>query len=332
MGAAETIVDMITDNRTYYNCPNCGREVWAYGSFAGNVCWNCPGTLGHALIKTTDLATMGMTSTVIDTIVDNKTTYRCPSCGCEKWAYGVGIGRICLKCQEKGNFSIDMKGACDMEVSLNDFLNYYYNNSGTVVTIDGKTFTNVVPRSNLENAKYYSKVSDSYVCGLNAINICSKIWNYNKQLKQCNYKYNTAFGQKYGKHYDEFYDENIAPHFWNSGWKGDQHVILRQNIDTNWSYIDGTNFKTNSLIILGGKDYGGHFQVVLGVDTEKQHYLIIDQSLKVWLVDMSLFRLISHYVLTKGLACLDRVFTNSNLDFLPKGFYVEHSIYRIGKN
>lgn len=35
MGAVETVVDAVTDNRTYYKCPSCKQEVWAYGSFVG---------------------------------------------------------------------------------------------------------------------------------------------------------------------------------------------------------------------------------------------------------------------------------------------------------
>ena len=95
MGAVETVLDVATGNRTYYNCSKCGQEVWGYGSFVGNVCLNCPGTLRHATIKTIDLATFGTTSTLIDTVTDNKTKYRCPRCGVKKWAYGVGIGRPC---------------------------------------------------------------------------------------------------------------------------------------------------------------------------------------------------------------------------------------------
>lgn len=42
---ATTTVSAVTDIRTYYDCPRCGREVYAYGSFAGNVCLDCPGTV-----------------------------------------------------------------------------------------------------------------------------------------------------------------------------------------------------------------------------------------------------------------------------------------------
>lgn len=54
MGAVETVIDAATDNRTYYNCPRCGQRVWAYGSYVGNVCWNCPGTITSGLISTVD--------------------------------------------------------------------------------------------------------------------------------------------------------------------------------------------------------------------------------------------------------------------------------------
>eukprot|EP00486_Rosalina_sp_Unknown_P002654 CAMPEP_0201574834 /NCGR_PEP_ID=MMETSP0190_2-20130828/19580_1 /ASSEMBLY_ACC=CAM_ASM_000263 /TAXON_ID=37353 /ORGANISM="Rosalina sp." /LENGTH=414 /DNA_ID=CAMNT_0048003635 /DNA_START=62 /DNA_END=1309 /DNA_ORIENTATION=- len=38
-----TWFDGITDNKTYYDCPECGREVYAYGSMAGTKCLGCPG-------------------------------------------------------------------------------------------------------------------------------------------------------------------------------------------------------------------------------------------------------------------------------------------------
>lgn len=48
VGIAKTVnttVSAIADDRTYYKCPRCKREVYAYGSFAGNVCLDCPGTV-----------------------------------------------------------------------------------------------------------------------------------------------------------------------------------------------------------------------------------------------------------------------------------------------
>ena len=56
MGAVETVAAVATNNRTYYNCPSCGRRVWAYGSYVGNVCWNCPGTIHSAVENTTNKA------------------------------------------------------------------------------------------------------------------------------------------------------------------------------------------------------------------------------------------------------------------------------------
>lgn len=126
-----------------------------------------------------------MTSTIIDAALDNKYEYRCPRCGCKKWAYGAGIGRTCLDCmgRETKEFCMkkysdikqwfNMTKASEKEVALDDFLNNYYDKWGTVVEIDGKTFKNVVPRINLRNVKYLFKITEGYTCGLNAINILS---------------------------------------------------------------------------------------------------------------------------------------------------------------
>eukprot|EP00483_Globobulimina_turgida_P002239 UN02241 len=55
-----TVVDLVNDDRTYYNCPRCKRRVWAYGSFVGNVCENCPGTVLSAIGNTASMATFGL--------------------------------------------------------------------------------------------------------------------------------------------------------------------------------------------------------------------------------------------------------------------------------
>jgi len=152
MGAIETVVDAVTDNRTYYNCPKCNREVWAYGSYVGNVCLDCPGTLSHGVVKTVDNVTFGLTSTAIDAMVDNKTEYRCPRCGVKKWAYGVGIGRACLDCRFKDENLYDigiyedwfnMSEASDLEMRFDDFLDCYKSDT---VTLNGHTFYNVTPK------------------------------------------------------------------------------------------------------------------------------------------------------------------------------------------
>ena len=64
---------------------------------------------------------------------------------------------------------------------------------------------------------------------------------------------------------------------------------------------------------MGGQDFTDHYTVVIGVDTEKRHYLIMDQSLKVWLVDIYLFEMISTYKVSKS--C---------------DVYSVHSVYRVG--
>lgn len=63
-----TAVDAITDNRTYYNCPRCNRRVYAYGSFVGNVCLKCPGTVLSAVGNSTSMVTFGATEPVATVI------------------------------------------------------------------------------------------------------------------------------------------------------------------------------------------------------------------------------------------------------------------------
>ena len=317
MGAIETIVDVVTDNRTYYNCPGCGRRVWAYGSFVGNLCWKCPGTLAHAAINSTALVDGGILTTAMDAVVDNKKEYRCPCCGVKKWAYGAGVGRKCWDCggpltwRLMGNQWFDMKRASEREVRLSDFLSYY-NSSGTKVHINGLTFTNVISRSRLEAARGYDEYDETYVCGLHAINICLKMWGYDKQVKLCDYKHNSICGQKFGKSYQSFYEENIRPHFTYCSWEG-QERALGQHLDTNWSYIDGTDYTNYSMIIMGGLDFSAHYTIIIGVDTTRRYYLVMDQSLKVWLVDMELLQMITVYKFSKHV-----------------GIYSQHSLYRVG--
>ena len=49
------IVDALSYNfkKTYYKCPSFGSQVWSFGFFEGNICWNCPGTLLHGFVKMT---------------------------------------------------------------------------------------------------------------------------------------------------------------------------------------------------------------------------------------------------------------------------------------
>lgn len=92
-------VDILTDNRTYYNCPGCGQRVWAYGSWVGNRCWDCPGTLFDGVIRSNHI-----TSTVSDVVTDRKIRYTCNRCGKEKWAYGGGY--TCLDCRNLSYLNI----------------------------------------------------------------------------------------------------------------------------------------------------------------------------------------------------------------------------------
>eukprot|EP00486_Rosalina_sp_Unknown_P010143 CAMPEP_0201586750 /NCGR_PEP_ID=MMETSP0190_2-20130828/135828_1 /ASSEMBLY_ACC=CAM_ASM_000263 /TAXON_ID=37353 /ORGANISM="Rosalina sp." /LENGTH=144 /DNA_ID=CAMNT_0048035303 /DNA_START=74 /DNA_END=504 /DNA_ORIENTATION=+ len=52
-----TVLDVVTDNKSYYDCPRCGREVWAYGSFKGNICLDCPGTVISSVGSTVNMIT-----------------------------------------------------------------------------------------------------------------------------------------------------------------------------------------------------------------------------------------------------------------------------------
>lgn len=320
MGAVETIIDTVTDNRTYYKCPKCKEEVWAYGSFVGNVCWDCPGTIGHAVIKTTDLATFGATSTILDAATDNRTEYRCPRCGVEKWAYGVGIGRPCLDCVSKDPFDLgigkdgknwfDMTNAADCAKSLRSFINNNYDSSGSSVTINGKQFSNVIPKHKLQKAFGYDRISTNWCCGNNAINICLKMHGYNKQMSADEYSYNPI---GCGWSWENFYYKNLKYTFDRCGWDGTE--TMAKDPGMKWSYIDGTDFSKQSCIIMGGRGRCAHYTIVLGVNDDGTHYLVMDQSLEMWLVDTSLFRKISTYHMTQGMGV---------------NLYKQHSVYRVG--
>ena len=54
-------------NKVYYKCPGCGDEVWAASTWAGNTCWNCPGTIAHGIVKGTPLR---MAETVVTAVAD----------------------------------------------------------------------------------------------------------------------------------------------------------------------------------------------------------------------------------------------------------------------
>ncbi|ETO07013.1 hypothetical protein RFI_30379, partial [Reticulomyxa filosa] len=173
----------------------------------------------------------------------------------------------CLGCTGKifngeGKNWYDMSRASEAEVSLDDFLDYY-DDSGTVVTINGQTFSNVIPKSRLKDAQDYERVGTNWGCGNNAINICLKMYDYSKQLSTSEYEYNKLLGC--GWSYTNFYEKNIKPHFKYCGWKGTE-TLLRGEVNINWSYIDGTDFKDWSLIILGGNDICAHYTIVLGED------------------------------------------------------------------
>ncbi|ETO35371.1 hypothetical protein RFI_01692 [Reticulomyxa filosa] len=195
MGAIETVTDVVTDNKTYYNCPRCKREVWAYGSYVGNI--------------------------------------------------------YCINERNEGKPKnwYNMSRASETEVSLKKFL-AYYDDSGTVVTINGQTFSNVIPKSKLKKAQGYERVGTDWGCGNNAINICLKMYDYSKQLSTSEYKYNTLLGC--GWSYDNFYEKNIKPYFGHCGWKGTESdwIHSKTAVEINWSYINGTDFKNCGHVII----------------------------------------------------------------------------------
>ncbi|ETO35545.1 hypothetical protein RFI_01517 [Reticulomyxa filosa] len=149
MGAVETVVDAITDNKIYYNCPKCGREVWAHGSYVGNI-----------VLEKLPLKKLG-----------------------------------------------SINKASEIGVSLNTFLENYYDNSGTIVTINGQKFSNVIPKSLLSKARGYKSVNTNWGYGNNAINICLKMHGYSKQLSASEYEYNEL--PRCGWSYENFYNKNI---------------------------------------------------------------------------------------------------------------------------
>ena len=157
------------------------------------VCCKCPGsTIAHAVVQGTDLVRFGVTSSNLDVIIDNRTEYRFSRCGVEKWAFGVGIGRPCLDCISKDPFDWEMSEAAGCAKSLDSFISNNCNPSGfvtllsslflselrstkientfvhrsdrlcvsicmlmgCVVTINGKRFSKLIPRSKLERVRH----------------------------------------------------------------------------------------------------------------------------------------------------------------------------------
>ena len=105
MGVVQALGGIITNTKIYYDCPGCGKRVWAYPGFVGNRCWDCPGTILHGATRTvvgntpilSDI-TDNVSNTVLDTVSDNRQYYHCPHCGEEKWAYGSFKGTTCWEC------------------------------------------------------------------------------------------------------------------------------------------------------------------------------------------------------------------------------------------
>jgi DNA-directed RNA polymerase subunit RPC12/RpoP len=86
-------------NKIYYDCPGCGNEVWAYSGFVGTRCWDCPGTILSGITNATPV--ISHIKTLGETITNQKTNYKCPSCGAKVWAYGQFAGQSCWNCKGK---------------------------------------------------------------------------------------------------------------------------------------------------------------------------------------------------------------------------------------
>jgi len=101
--------------KVYYNCPGCDARVWAFPAYVGNRCWGCPGTIFHAIVKTTPV--LRQAETIIDTQNDNKTKYSCSGCGADVWAYGQFAGQKCWECKTNGPISF-IGGMTDITKAL----------------------------------------------------------------------------------------------------------------------------------------------------------------------------------------------------------------------
>merc|ERR1719379_3147798 len=83
-----------------------------------------------------------------------------------------------------------MSAAADSAKPLSAFISNNFNSSGSVVTINGKRFSNAISREKLQRARSYKRISTNWCCGNNAINICLKMHGYNKQMSASEYAYN----------------------------------------------------------------------------------------------------------------------------------------------
>ena len=137
-----TIEDVMTDNKTYYNCPQCGRKKWAYGSYAGSKCLECfpSNPLGFAVdaatatVDTTVEAATGnlvhgVTGAAVGFVFDKSTkgscgrvSYNCPDCGTEVWAYQGHVGHSCKNCMRKRKATkTEAMASIAMVTGLGDF-------------------------------------------------------------------------------------------------------------------------------------------------------------------------------------------------------------------
>ena len=260
----------------------------------------------------------------------NEIDYYCPECGDKVWAYKGFENNKCMDCISSGKSSGPSGRRGPIQVaesnyiakkSHNDFLCNCYESDGKTVKIGGYTFTNVVPKGSSEDAvgwyhvDEYKVTSDTYVCGLNAINMSLKLWGYDKQIKKSEYGYEYVdiagipdLQLKWGMSGEDYYKYNIEPVFDYCGYSS-QRQFLADGIDFNWKMIDGTDYTNYNLIILGGYGTAGHYMMIIGVDKDKQHYLVTDQETNVYLVD------------TK---CLKSMAIYSTIG------YQQHSLYKVG--
>eukprot|EP01084_Bolivina_argentea_P113073 201611_1 len=248
----------------------------------------------------------------------NKIYYYCPSCGDEVWAYSGFEGNTCWGCKgskpfvNKGSwYDLMDKRAAKLPSNLSNF----FDASGGKVTLtynSGKenvVFVNVLPKKRWQKASNYNNVSTSYTCGLNAINMGLKMWDYGFQWKLSNYSYKYFGNAKWGMSGSDFYEKNVQKAFKHCGYKYHETFAGIGSFPFKWDYIDNNNYTQYCIIGMGGYGLGAHYFLIIGVDEEKQHYLITDQTKNVWVAGVKLMR--------------------TALIYQNNG-YSQHSLYKIG--
>ncbi|ETO11340.1 hypothetical protein RFI_26037 [Reticulomyxa filosa] len=217
--------------------------------------------------------------------------YYCPSCGENVWAFSGFEGNTCWICKKSN--PLGNKGVWSSLINYRGKkVDLWYDSNG-YVNINGNLFKNVIPEWRWKNSQRYEENSGSYVCGLNAINLGLKLWDYDIQLKKENYAHESFLHWKWGMSNRNFYDNNIKAVFKYCDYRTSESVA--SGIGFAWDYINENNYSAYTIIALGGYGLGGHFFLIVGVDTNKTNYLVTDQSRQVWLADQKLMRTLSVY-------------------------------------